>query len=71
MAKIEISCKLTLNDGSVHEVNSVNDFGKDDVADDDATEQYWAMLKGTVSASEGEERKTRDERKVKRGKAKK
>ena len=66
MATLEVSMTLTMNDGTQHKVNSVNDFGQDDVAEDDATEQYWAMLKGTALASEDEERKTREERKAKR-----
>ena len=68
MATLEISLKLTLNDGSVHQINSSNDFGDDDLADDDATEQYWAMLKGAALASEDDERTGRDKRKAARAK---
>ena len=71
MAKLDISMKLTMNDGSFHEINNTNDFGKDDIADEEALEQYWAMLKGVAGASEEDERKGRADRKTRRGKAKK
>ena len=66
MAKLEVKLILTLNDGSVHSVENLNTFPDTDDGDEDATDQYWALLKGSALASEEDERGTREQRKAKR-----
>ena len=55
MAKLEISLKCTVGDGTCAEAHSTITFKEDEPAID----QYWAILRGMGGASEEEERKGR------------
>ena len=54
-AKLEISMKLTLSDGTVKSISTDFEFS----TDEEATDHYWANLKGAALGSEDQERTNR------------
>ena len=66
MATLSIKMTLTTNDGLIKVIDSSFDFGDGPEGDEEATDQYWANLKGCAAGSEVEERGRRGKGKGKK-----